>query len=103
VTKKKKNRRRKNKISQSPEETINIINTVRSKYDNLLTPPFHAKKDDPSIPTIKCTIGQKIFHKTFYDVGSGVNIISNVTYEYLFGNEPLYLTYMQLQMVDESI
>jgi hypothetical protein len=24
-------------------------------------------------------------------------------YEYLFGNEPLYPTYMQLQMVDQSI
>jgi hypothetical protein len=26
-----------------------------------------------------------------------------VTYEYLFGNEPLYMTYMQLQMADQSI
>ena len=29
--------------------------------------------------------------------------MSKVTYEYLFGNEPLYLTYMQLQMADQSI
>jgi hypothetical protein len=29
--------------------------------------------------------------------------MSKVTYEYLFSNEPLYLTYMQLQMVDQSI
>jgi hypothetical protein len=29
--------------------------------------------------------------------------MSKVTYEYLFGNEPLYPTYMQLQMVDQSI
>jgi hypothetical protein len=29
--------------------------------------------------------------------------MSKVTYEYLFGNEPLYHTYMQLQMVDQSI
>jgi hypothetical protein len=29
--------------------------------------------------------------------------MSKVIYEYLFGNEPLYPTYMQLQMVDQSI
>jgi hypothetical protein len=52
---------------------------------------------------IECAIGQKIFHKTFYDIGSGVNLMSKVTYEYLFGNEPLYPTYMQLQIADQSI
>jgi hypothetical protein len=58
VTKKKKNRRRrKNKISQSPKEIVNIINTIRSEYDHLLTPPFLEKKDDPSVPTIEYTIG----------------------------------------------
>jgi hypothetical protein len=69
----------------------------------LLTPPFLVKKDDPGVPTIECTINQKIFHKTFCDMGSGVNIMLKVTYEYLFSNEPLYLTYMQLQMADQSI
>jgi hypothetical protein len=29
--------------------------------------------------------------------------MSKVTYEYLFGNEPLYPTHMQLQMADQSI
>ena len=52
---------------------------------------------------IECTIGQRIFHKTFCDIGLGVNIMSKVTYEYLFGDEPLFPTYMQLQMVDQSI
>jgi hypothetical protein len=33
-------------------------------------------------------------------MGSSVNIIWKVTYEYLFSNEPLYPTYVQLQMVD---
>jgi hypothetical protein len=94
VAKKKKNqRRRKNRTDQSPKWTINIINTIRSKYDHLLAPPFLAKKDDPGVPTIECTISQKIFHKTFCDVGSGVNIMSKVIYEYLFGNKPLYPTY----------
>jgi hypothetical protein len=80
-----------------------MINTIRTEYNHFLTSPFLVKKDDPGIPTIECTINQKIFHNTFYDMGSGVNIMSKVTYEYLFGNEPLYPTYMQLQMVDQSI
>jgi hypothetical protein len=29
--------------------------------------------------------------------------MSKVTYKYLFGNKPLYPTYMQLQMADQSI
>jgi hypothetical protein len=48
------------------------------------------------IPTIECTTGQRIFHNTFCDIGSGVNILSKVTYEYLFGDEPMFPTYMQL-------
>jgi hypothetical protein len=36
-------------------------------------------------------------------MGSGVNMMSKITYEYLFGNESLYPTYVQLQMVDQSI
>jgi hypothetical protein len=103
VTRKKKNRRRKNKTSQSLEETVNMINVIWSEYDHLLAPPFLEKKDDPGVPTIECIIGQKIFDMTFCDIGSGVNIMSKITYEYLFGNEPLYLTYMQLQMAGQSI
>ena len=57
-----------------------MINTLRSKYDHLLASPFLAKKDDPGIPTIKCTIGKRIFHKTFCDIGLGVNTMSKVTY-----------------------
>ena len=78
---KKKNRRRKNKAKQSQEESVNMINTLRSEYDHLLASPFLAKKDDPSVPTIDCTIGQRIFHKTFCDIGSGVNILSKLMYE----------------------
>ena len=94
VTKKKDNRRRKNKVRQPQEESVNMINTLRSEYAHLLASPFLAKKDDPGVPTIKCTIGQRIFHKTFYGIGSGVNIMPKVTYKYLFVNEPLYPTYM---------
>jgi hypothetical protein len=93
---KKKNSRnyRKTKLSKIPKETVKMINTIRIEYDHLLTLPFLVK--NPSVPTIDCTINQKIFHKTFCDMRSGVNIMSKVIYEYLFGNKPLYLTYMQL-------
>jgi hypothetical protein len=80
-----------------------MINTLRSEYDHLLASPFLAKKDDPGVPMIECTIGQRIFHNTFCDIGSGVNILSQVTYDYLFADEPLFPTYMQLQMADQSI
>jgi len=80
-----------------------MINTLRSEYDQLLGSPFLAKKDDLGVPTIECTIGQIIFHKTFCNIGPGVNIISKVMYVYLFGDEPLFPTYMQLQMADQSI
>jgi hypothetical protein len=62
----------------------------------LLAPLFLVKKDDPGVLTIEYTINQKIFHNTFYDIGSGANIMSKVIYEYLFGNELLYPTYIQL-------
>ena len=47
---------------QSQEESINMINTLISEYDHLLASPFLAKKDDLGVPTIECTIGQRIFH-----------------------------------------
>jgi hypothetical protein len=102
---KKKNNRnqRRNKLSQVLEETIKMINAVNAESDHLLAQPFLVKKDDPGVPTIECTIDQKIFCNTFCDIRSGANIMSKVTYEYLFGNEPLYLTYMQLQMTDQSL
>ena len=103
VSKKKNNRRRKNKARQSPEESVNMINTLRSKYNHLLASPYLTKKHDLGVPMIACTIGQRIFHKTFYDIGLGVNIMSKVTYEHLLGDEPLFPTYMQLQMADQSI
>ena len=97
VTKKKNNRiRRKNKTSQPHEQTVNMINTLQSEYDHLLASPFLAKKDDQSVQMIECTIGKIIFHMTFRDIGSGINIMSKVKYEYLFGKNPLFPTYMQL-------
>jgi hypothetical protein len=95
--KKKNNRNQmRNRLSQVPEETIKMINAVNAENDHLLSLPFLVKKDDPRVPTIECTINQKIFRNTFCDNGSGANIMLKVIYEYLFGNELLYPTYMQL-------
>ena len=91
VSKKKNRRRRKNKARQPQEESVDMINTLRSEYDHLLASPFLAKKDDLGVPMIECTIGQRIFHKTFCDIGSVVNIMFKVRYEYLFGNDPCTL------------
>jgi hypothetical protein len=99
----KKRNRRRNKTKQSPIESMKMINTIYMEYDHLLISLFLLKQDDPGIPTIECTINQRVFHKTFCDTGSGVNIMAKVTYEYLFGKEPLYPTYVQLQMADQTL
>jgi hypothetical protein len=101
-TAKKKTNRRRTKTKQSPIESVKIINIVHMEYDHLLISPYLLKQDDSGIPTIKCMINQRILHKTFCDTRSGVNIIAKVTYEYLFGKEPLYPTYVQLQMADQT-
>jgi hypothetical protein len=79
-----------------------MINTVHTEYNHFLISLYLLKQDDPGIPTIECTINQRIFHKTFCDTGLGVNIMAKVTYDYLFGKEPLYPTYVQLQMADQT-
>jgi hypothetical protein len=55
LTKKnKKNNRnwRKNKASHAQEESVKMINIIRSEYDHMLTPPFLVKKDDPGVSII---------------------------------------------------
>jgi hypothetical protein len=79
-----------------------MINLVHTKYDHLLVSPYLNKRDDLGIPTVDCKINQRIFHKTFCDTRSSVNIISKVMYEYLFGKEPFYLTYVKLQMANQT-
>jgi hypothetical protein len=84
----KKTNRRRNKTKQSPIESVKMINIVHMKYDHLLISPYLLKQDDLGVPTIECMINQRIFHKTFCNIGLGVNIMAKVTYEYLFGKEP---------------
>jgi hypothetical protein len=86
----KKTSRRRNKTKRSLAESVKMIKTVHTEYDHLLVSPYLLKQDDPGVPTVKCMINQRIFPKTLYDAGSGVNIMAKITYEYLFGKEPLY-------------
>jgi hypothetical protein len=52
VSKKRNNRRRKNR-----PDSQEMINTLRSEYDHLLASPFLTKKEDPGVPMIECSIG----------------------------------------------
>jgi hypothetical protein len=67
IAEKKNNWRRKNKTRQPQQESVKMINIVKIEYDHHLTSPFLVKKDDPGVPTIKCTIEQvfrvSYFHK----------------------------------------
>jgi hypothetical protein len=94
--KKKNNNRRRNNAKQQREDLVWMVNTVETEYDHLLPSPYLTKKDDLGVPTIDCKIEESTFYKTFCDIGSSVNIISMVTYKYLYGNRPLYQTYVWL-------
>ena len=59
VTEKRNNQRRKNKARQPQEESVKMINTLRSEYDHLLASSFLTKKEDPGVPMIECTIGKE--------------------------------------------
>jgi hypothetical protein len=93
---KKKNNRRRNKAKQQREDLVWMVNTIETEYDHFLLSPYLTKKDDPGVPTIDCKIEESTFYKTFCDIGSSVNIMSTVTYKHLYGNRPLYQTYVQL-------
>jgi hypothetical protein len=103
--KKKTNRRNKNKSkNKKPQqkETVRMVTAVHTDHDHQIKSPYLIKKDDPDVPTIECSINHNSFQKAICDTGSGVNIMAKVTYEYLYGTMPLYPTYAQLQMADQS-
>jgi hypothetical protein len=86
----------KSKGKQPVQEPTLMINTIEPPID-LAFPPSHLeKKEDPGVPTIDCMIEGSTFYKTFCDIGSSVNIMSMVTYKYLYCDRPLFPTYLQL-------
>ena len=98
--KKKKNNRRRNKKKQ-PQDA-KMINAVYSEWDYATESPYLPKMEDPGNPEIECMINQLTFTNIICDTGSGVNIMPEVIYEFIYGKLPLYPTYTQLQMADQS-
>ena len=90
------------KIPRKLEDLVESVNLVTTKYGKpplqsnwgyLLDHPFITKKKDPGHPTIKCSIRPQTFHNAFCDLGSGINIMSKVTYDNLLGR-PLSPSYL---------
>jgi hypothetical protein len=103
LSKKKNNRRNKNKNRKPQQmESVRLITAIHREHDHQLKSPYLLKRDDTGVPTIECTINRSSFQKVVCDTGSGVNIMAKVTYEYLYGTMPLDPTYTQLQMADQS-
>jgi hypothetical protein len=79
-----------------------MVNTIEPPIDPAFPPSHLEKKEDLGVPTIDCMIEGSAFYKTFCDIGSSINIMSTVTYKHLYHDRPLCLTYLQLQLVDQS-
>jgi len=88
---KKKNNRRRNKKKQ-PQDA-KMINAVYSEWDYATESPYLPKMEDPGNPEIECMINQLTFTNIICDTGSGVNIMPEVIYEFIYGKLPLYPTY----------
>jgi hypothetical protein len=79
-------------------ETARMVTLVYKEYDYLLKSSHLIKKDDLGVLTIQCSINICSFYKTVCDIGSDVNNMTKVTYEFLYGTMPMDPTYVQLQM-----
>jgi len=79
-----------------------MVKTVEPPTDPTFAPSQLEKLEDPGVPTINCMIKGSTFYKTLCDIGSSVNIMSTVTYRYVYHNRPLCPTYLQLQLADQS-
>jgi len=96
---KRTNRRNKNK-KQVWTESAKMVTTIHRGQHRRHKSPFPIKKDDPDVPSIRCSINGYYFQKTLCNTGLGVNLMAIVTYQLLFGTMPLKPTYIQLQMAD---
>jgi len=94
------NRRNRNK--QMWTESAKMVTAVQGGQDRRLKSPFLTKKNDPSMPSIQCSINGYNFQKMLCNTGSGVNIMAAATYQLLFRTMPLKPTYIQLQMADQT-
>ena len=67
-------------------ESAKMVTAAQGGQDRRLKSPFLIKKDDPGVPSIKCTINGYSFQKTLYDTRSDINIMNVVTYQLLHGS-----------------
>jgi hypothetical protein len=79
-----------------------MINTIQLENENLFPSPLLRKLEDPEVPSIHCSINQWNFRRVVCNTGSGINLMYKVTYELIYGDLPLYFTYIMLQMSDQS-
>jgi len=77
-------------------ESVKMVTAIHRGQDRRLKSPFLTKKDDPSMPSIQCSINEYNFQKMLCNIGSGVNKMAAATYKLLFGTMPLQPTYIQL-------
>jgi hypothetical protein len=73
-----------------------MINTIQLENKNLFPSLLLPKLEDPGVPSIHCPINQWNFQRVVCDAGSGINLVSKVTYELIYGDLPLYYTYIIL-------
>jgi len=102
MSKNNRNNRRWRKTNHAPAETTQLITALNTENDHMLPKPFPIKRGDPGVPIIECTIKNTTFPHTVCDAGSGCNVMSKQVYDELF-DLPLYPTYIQLQMADQSL
>jgi len=55
-----------------------MVTAVQGGQDRRFKSPFLTKKDDPGMPSIRCSINGYNFQKTLCDTGSGINIMAAV-------------------------
>jgi hypothetical protein len=67
----------------------------------LFPSPLLRKLEDPGVPSIHYSINRWNFQWVVCDTGSGINLMSKVTYELIYGDLPFYSTYIMLQISDQ--
>jgi hypothetical protein len=83
-------------------EEVWMTNTIQLENENMFPSPLQLKLEDPGVPSINFSIKQWNFQRVVCDMGSGINLMSKVTYELIYGEQPLYSTYIMLQMAHQS-
>jgi hypothetical protein len=79
-----------------------MINIIQSENKNLFPSPLQRKLEGPGVPSIHCSINQWNFQRVVCDTGSSISLMSKVTYKLIYGDLPLYSTYIMLLMADQS-